>query len=362
MRIVEFIPQLGTGGAERFIIDLCNELVKDNEVYLLVSHDLAKFDFYIKEISNNVHVISFNKRKGLDISLFFKVFQTIKKINPDVVHTHLMSIVYVFFCCLFLRKPKYFHTVHNDAVVESDGLICGLFRRFLFKTGLSQPVTISNESLKSFINFYHINAPVIFNGRDIPKELTVSDNVRNEVESYKVTERTKIIVQLAHVGYQKRQDVMARVIDRLSKEGYDVSVLMIGTLDEEKMVSSIKALNNPRIHLIGVRSNPLEYLKIADGFGLCSSYEGLPISLIEAMGTGLVPICTPVGGIVDIIQDGDTGFLSDSIEEGDYYIAMKRFLSLSNKELSDMRMNILNKYEGLTMSECALKYISLFRK
>lgn len=362
MKIIEFIPQLGTGGAERFTVDLCNELVNDNEVYLLVSHNLAEFGFYTKEISNKVHVISFNKRKGFDITLFFKVLKTIRKIQPDVVHTHLMAIVYVSLSCLLLWRPRYFHTIHNNANVESDGFICSLFRRFLFKTRLCQPITISNESLKSFVKFYHMNAPVIFNGRNVPKELTVSEDVRNEVNSYKVTESTKIIVQLAHIGYQKRQDVMARVIDRLSNEGYDVSVLMIGTHDEEKMVSSIKALKNPRIHLLGVRSNPLEYLKLADGFGLCSSYEGLPISLIEAMGTGLIPICTPVGGIIDIIKDGESGFLSASIAEDDYYAVMKKFLSLSDKECCDMRINVLKQYEKLTMSQCALKYISLFRK
>lgn len=362
MKIVEFIPQLGTGGAERFTIDLCNELVKGNEVYLLVSHDLKKFGFYTKEISDKVHVISFKKRNGFDIFLFFKVFKTIRKIKPDIIHTHLMSIVYISLTCVLFRKPKYFHTLHNDAVVESDGFIGAFFRRFLFKTRLCKPVTISNESLRSFVNFYHMNAPIIYNGRDIPKNLIISENVKKEIASYKVTEKTKIIVQLAHVGYQKRQDVMARVIDRLYKEGYDVSVLMIGTHDEENMVNSIKALENPRIHLLGVRSNPLEYLKLADGFGLCSSYEGLPISLIEAIGVGLIPICTPVGGIVDIIKDGYSGFLSDSIEEYDYYKAMKKFLSLSEQEIYNIRMNVSKQYEKLTMSECASKYISLFKK
>lgn len=362
MKIVEFIPQLGTGGAERFTVDLCNELVKNNEVYLLVSHDLLKFDFYTREVSDKVHVISFEKRNGIDLLLFFKVLIKLRQIKPDVVHTHLMSIVYVSLSCLLFRKPKYFHTLHNSAIIESDGFICSLFRRFLFKTRLCQPITISNESLKSFVDFYHLEAPVIFNGRDVPKDLIVSECVRKEFESHKVTKNTKVIVQLAHVGYQKRQDVMARIIDRLSKEGYDVSVLMIGTHDEKRMVDSIKSIGNPRIHLLGVRSNPLEYLKLADGFGLCSSYEGLPISLIEAMGTGLIPICTPVGGIVDFVKDGYTGFLSLSVEEHDYCIAMKRFLSLPDQKIYTMRINVLKQYEELTMSKCASKYIALFRK
>ena len=40
MKIIEFIPQLGSGGGERFTIDLCNELAKRHEVILVVSHSL----------------------------------------------------------------------------------------------------------------------------------------------------------------------------------------------------------------------------------------------------------------------------------------------------------------------------------
>ena len=360
MKIVEFIPQLGTGGAERFTVDLCNEISKHHEVYMLVSHDLEKFGHYTKEISDRVHVVSFKKKEGFDISLFFKVFKTIKKIKPDVVHTHLMSIVYVTFCCIFYRKPLYFHTVHNSAKEESDGKIGTMFRRFLFKNKFVHAVTISNESRKSFVGYYGVNAPVIFNGRDIPDLINVSAEVRREIEAYRVTNNTKIIVQLAHVGNQKRQDVMARVVIRLLKEGFDLSVLMIGTHDEKRMVDNIKSMSCDRIHLLGVKSNPLEYLAAADAFGLTSSYEGLPISLIEAIGIGLIPICTPVGGIIDVVKDGVCGFLSASIEEDDYYVALKRYLMLSDEQLTKMKSKVKEAYKPYTMSECAHNYLTLF--
>ncbi len=54
---------------------------------------------------------------------------------------------------------------------------------------------------------------------------------------------------------------------------------------------------------------PLEYLKMGDAYALCSSYEGMPISLIEAIGVGCIPVCTPVGGIVDVVHNGENGFL-----------------------------------------------------
>lgn len=66
MKILEIIPQLSSGGGERFVVDLCNELSKEHDVTLMVLHSLDKVDFYLKEVSNNVRVVSMNKRMGLD--------------------------------------------------------------------------------------------------------------------------------------------------------------------------------------------------------------------------------------------------------------------------------------------------------
>ena len=47
-------------------------------------------------------------------------------------------------------------------------------------------------------------------------------------------------------------------------------------------------------------------MSLADYFVLSSDFEGLPLTLIEAMSMGITPICTPAGGVVDVIKDGKT--------------------------------------------------------
>ena len=76
---------------------LCNELSKEHDVTLMVLHSLDKVDFYLKEVSNNVRVVSMNKRMGLDIGLLFRVYRYIRREKPDVVHTHLRAIYVYFF-------------------------------------------------------------------------------------------------------------------------------------------------------------------------------------------------------------------------------------------------------------------------
>ena len=78
------------------------------------------------------------------------------------------------------------------------------------------------------------------------------------------------------------------------------------------------------------------------------------------MGLGLPSVCTPVGGIVDLITDGKNGFLSSGMSEECYYSALKRFLNMNNEELQHMRECVLNSYTPFTMTTCAMQYEKLF--
>lgn len=361
MKIIEFIPQLGSGGGERFTVDLCNELAERNEVILCLSHSLDKIGFYKDDINEKIRVVCFNKKAGMDLGLLFRFYKFVKKEKPNVVHTHLSAIEYTILANYLCRDTFFFHTVHNDAEKETMGLrISRIVRKFMFGKKRTCPVTISKESQKSFELFYGMSAPMIPNGRNIPSNLEVSNVVCDEIKRYKETSHTKILVHLAHIDKVKRQHISAKAVDRLTKEGYDIAILYIGKQREKEILAQIESINNPRIHLLGEKNNPLEYLKMADAFCLCSEYEGFPISLIEAIGVGCVPICTPVGGIVNVIKNRVNGFLTDDISEKSFYSTLKQYLDLSESEKNTMRQMATASYAPYSMTECASKYLSLF--
>lgn len=359
MKVLEIIPQLSSGGAERFVVDLCNELCQRHNVTLMVYYNLAEHGFYLHELSTRVKVISLDKKIGRDFRLFQKVDQVIKSIRPDVVHIHTRAINYIFPSLLIRRGLKCFMTIHSAADKEAGNKAGKILRKILFR-GRIVPVTISEESLRSFKDFYGIDAPMIPNGRNVKRDRCVPEAIVNEVASYKKTSKTRVLVNVARFTEVKRQDMLARIIARLSGEGYDITSLFIGKHLDKDVLNDVRKVKCEDIHILGEKNNPLDYLMLADAFCLCSSYEGMPISLIEAMGLGIVPVCTPVGGIVDVI-DQSNGFLSDNLSEEAYYGALKRFLETDQAELDVMRNSLIASYEPYSMSECALKYETLFK-
>lgn len=361
MKILEIIPQLSSGGGERFTVDLCNKLSETEDVTLVVFHSLEKYGFYYRDLSSKVRVISLNKRIGFDFRAVIQLNSLIKTLSPDVVHTHLRAISYCVLSILLNRSILYFHTVHNAANREAAGRLSGWLRKLLFRYRFVTPITISPESKKSFIELYKIDAPMIFNGRNIPPEEFLSTEVREEVKTYCQNADTRILVCIARFYPQKRLPLLARITKRLETEGYNFTLLIIGNSKNEEIRREVESYSCQNLHILGERHNPIDYLRVADAFCLCSSHEGMPISFIEAIGVGAIPICTPVGGLVNVIKNNENGFLSNNLSEEAYYDVLKNFLELPTSQIVALKKQTMKAYEPFSMDLCASKYLSLFQ-
>lgn len=358
MKILEIIPQLGQGGAERFVVDLSNELSKSDDVTLVVLHSIDRTGFFAKEISPKVKLISMNKRMGMDWQLFFRLAKLIREEKPDVVHTHLRGIVYTFLSYIFPSKIKFVHTVHNDAKMEAGGGVSKWCRKFAFGLKRVHPVTISEESQRSFNEFYHLPSTLIYNGRPAYDFNTNISKVQQELENIKTNKQAKIIVNIARIQPQKNQLPLAKAVDNLNKQGHAIELAIIGNKADKQIVNNIEALNSPYVHLLDVRTNPRDYMRAADAFCLSSIYEGMPITLIECFSVGAIPLCTPVGGIVNMIQDSENGLLAQSSNQEGIEQILQRFLELKDETITNMKDKSLKTFERFNMQHCCQQYIT----
>lgn len=362
MKILEIIPQLSQGGAERFVIDLCNELSKEHEVVLIVLHNTDNRSFFLKELSKNVRLININKQMGMDWNLFFKIAKLIKKEKPNVVHTHLRAILYTILSFTFFSKIKFIHTIHSDAEKEAGGYISKWCRKYAFGLKRVHPVTISEESQRSFEKFYHLPSTLIYNGRPSYDINTNISAVLQELNKVKTNKDARIIVNIARIQPPKNQLSLAKAIINLNKQNYAIELAIIGEKANKQITNDIVALNSPYVHLLDIRTNPRDYMRAADAFCLSSIYEGMPITLIECFSVGAVPLCTPVGGIVNMIKDGENGLLAKSSSQEDIEKMLKKFLQLPNSEIERIKTSSLNTFKRFDMNQCAKNYISLFNQ
>jgi N-acetyl-alpha-D-glucosaminyl L-malate synthase BshA len=120
--------------------------------------------------------------------------------------------------------------------------------------------------------------------------------------------------QLIHVSNfraVKRVNDLVTAFAQIADEVPDVDLLLIGdgpTRPEVDRLIRKFELNN-RIRCPGFKRDVYQYLRCSEAFALSSELEGAPLSLLEAMSCALPVISTAVGGIPEIIQDGENGLL-----------------------------------------------------
>lgn len=360
MTILQIIYSLGSGGAERFVVDLSNELSKDksNNIVLvtIVDDGTQQNRHYLSEISENVKYICLGTKSGFHIRSFIRVFKTIRALKPDIVHAHCNLLMLYLPALLLLTRVKYFHTLHNLAEVCLRFSFLKPINRYFYK-GRIKPITISDICLRSYTSLYGLkNAYCIPNGRTSVTTTAELKNVQQEINALKNTLQDKVFVHIARYGKQKNQQLLFDTFNRLYKENAQVQLLVIGAGHQDP--SNLLGVPCPIIHIMGEKKNIGDYLSQADFFILSSFWEGLPISLLEAMSMGVIPVCTPAGGIPDVITDGVTGYLSPSFDNNDFYFTIKRALTdMKRIDKNKITAEYNNKY---SMVECAKNYLEVY--
>lgn len=359
MKILEVVPNLQAGGAETFVVNLSNTLAqnKDVEVTILTLYPPEESEFLRKKIISRVNVINLEKHNGIDLKLPFEIMRLIKRGKYDIAHFHVQAIIYCFLSCLFIRRTRYFATIHNDAFKESCGLH-RLVRKILFKAGLCRAITISEDSDKSFKKLYRTGASMINNGV-VRSHKNINESI---LKQFNLDGKDLLFVNVASFMPNKNQLSIARAANKLINEGNNIKVLFLGKIWDENYYKEVLKETSNKVFVVGEVSNPIDYMSLANFFILPSVYEGMPISLLEAMSVDCIPIVTPVGGCRNVIQDGVNGLICPTPDVDDVYVTMKRAILMGEKNKSRIKAQIKKDFENYTIDKCTDLHIKLFEK
>lgn len=330
MKIIQVMPEFGLAGAETMCENLTNALVKKGHKVMVVS--LYNYYSPITERleANGVKIEYLGKKSGLDVSIIKKLRKVFKREVPDVIHTHLYLLKYCFLAS-YGMNVRLVHTVHNVAKEENNRLD-RMINGYCFRHKKVTPVALTDLVKESILDEYGLNAkdvPVVFNG--IPLERCVKKL------DYMLGERIKIL----HIGRYsdaKNHPELIKAVASLHQSYPNVELHLIGEgVLKDKVKESIQQCNaGEYVYEHGTTSNPYKYLHESDIFVLPSKYEGMPMTLIEAMGTALPIVASRVGGIPNMIEDNKEGLLCDPNAD-DIVRALTRLV-----EDADLRKNLGN--------------------
>lgn len=363
-KIVQVLPALGWGGAQVFCIQLCNQLVqREGYEVTLVSmyHHKPNKHLPLEMLDKRIQFITLGKHRGFDAGMFIKLWKLMARLKPDVVHSHLHAGYYCFLGYLRIKAAfNKIHTFHNLVKRDAPWMGRKAYKHFFTKQIIT-PVSISEEVFKGAKEEYGSSVKILIeNGSDPVKPTVLFAATADKIKGFKKNSDTKVLVNVARISAQKNQQLLQDCMRQL--QGENVVCIVVGDYvkDDKKIYDSLIATKPDNVYYVGKVANVSDYLLNADAFVLSSIFEGAPISLLEALSAQVVPVCTPVGGLKDVITK-DIGILSTEVSVESYLTALKTYLNTSKPELDLFKKNGKALFENAySMKSCAEKYEAIY--
>lgn len=349
-----------------------------NNVYILQE---MGYEIHYASNFNNVHYGSDNHRldgtgiikhqvdfvrSPFKLKANYKAYKQLKQVmgeeHYDMVHCHTpMGAVIARLVAKAHRKngTKVFYTAHGFHFYKGAPLKNWLFfypvERWLAKY-TDVLITINKEDYACAKRFCHKKATQVEYipgvGIDTEKIAGIAGAVDRDERRRALGLGTEdfVLINAAELSQRKNQKVILEAVKELRENyGTEVKVLLCGRgpLQQQLEQYAKEAGIEEQVKFLGYRTDVYELYAASDCFIFSSLQEGLPVALMEAMAAGLPVVCSRIRGNVDLVEDGENGYLVEVMDGSQYAEKIENVHSKSGlKEImSENNRRSIEKYK-----------------
>ncbi|MEO2089255.1 MAG: glycosyltransferase, partial [Gemmataceae bacterium] len=324
---------LDVGGLERIVLALIHEGRRRGQRVSVVC--MEKPGALADEArAAGAEVISLDKPPGRRSEYVGKAANLLARLNPDVVHTHQIGAAWYVGPGSAERRIPVLHTEHGNHFARTSSWTAAAKARLLYRRTakwVGRFCCVSAEIAAAVTRWGTVPrrlVEVVPNGIDT----TVADGLPSPADAKAAIGLPPDAVVVGTVGRLnevKRQDRLLRAAVELRPRYPNLRLLIVGDGPERSLLEKLAGeLGLVEIATFaGFQPKPELYLRAMDVFTLTSRSEGFPVSILEAWAVGVPVVCTAVGGIPDVVADGETGLLVAPDDAGGLVAALARPLA-----------------------------------
>ncbi len=331
MRVVQIIDSLNLGGAERVAVNIANQLVdKIDKSFLCTTREEGPLK---EELNNDVGYFFLNRKKTLDFKAIKRLrdFITVNKIG--VVHAHASSYFISSIIKILLPRVQLIWHDHlgNRSQIKPNSSFVLKLSSYCF----DKVITVNSELANWAKTNLKTNEAIY-----IP-----NFTVRSKVDSYTQLNgvRSKRILYLANLRNPKNHLLLLRVFYDLNESFQDWTLHLVGKDYNDNYSKEIKSFIKSKalesnVFLLGQRNDVSNIISQCSIGVLTSTYEGLPMALLEYGLGSLAVVVTDVGQCKEVVSD--YGFVVKSQSESELKKALIKLMS--NEELRTEKRRAYN--------------------
>lgn len=327
MNILYLLFSFTTGGTERLVTDICNEMiVQGHHVHLYIVNDL--YDETMINALNPKVQLYLQKRpvgSGGKLQTIFRLAQYIHKHKFDVIHCNSADAPELLILKpLMFPKTKVLYTIHSMNCYNKMHPLRIFYRNLLCHRLIAVSDSVRQEMLSSGAKKEKLIT--VYNAVNMHRFVQPSDRSLN-------TDKV-VLGNVARLDYRtKGQDILIRALGILQKQHPNIHCIFAGTVGQgqEQNLKDLQDLAkqcdlSDRITFLGNVNDIPGFLRTLDIFVLPSRSEAFGISLVEAMAMGVPCIASRLDGPVEVLKSGQLGLLFDADNPRDLANKIKTML------------------------------------
>ena len=304
--ILILITKADIGGAQVHVLEILKRL-RQRYRFVLACGEKDYLSERATELGVEVRILNHLKRPinlAEDRRGYSECVKLLRELKPDLLHTHSSKAGVIGRLAAWRTGTSSLFTAHGWAFTQGAPAIQRAYGLLLESVLCRLPgrvITISNYDFE-LAKRYRVGAKrnrfLVKNGISRPEMPKPQTSVED--------------LQILTIGRLSPVKNHAMLLQALAKLSLPFHARIIGEGEcRPALENQIKRLGlEARVELLGEVTRTTEYLAQADLFVLTSNYEGLPLSVLEAMSTGLPVIATDVGGVKEAVLHEQTGLLS----------------------------------------------------
>ncbi len=341
---IQLLPLLS--GVQNIMLSLIENLDEEMFEFAVASAPDGPLIGKLKEMKIKHYAIPKLIRKItiFDIFVFWRLYRIFRINNFDIVHTHSSKTGFIGrITARFAGIKVVIHTIHGFPFNPFQPLTKQIFFELLEKIAAffcDKAISVNKTERQLAIEKHIIpenKILTIYNGID--EASPWSEIFRKEFGFHK---DDKIFGSVSRFSKQKNIISMIKIAIEIVEANDKIKFVFIGDgelwEDAKKMVRS-KNLS-AEILLPGWKSSVVNWLAFFDVFILYSLWEGLSLSILEAMSTGLPIIASDIKGNNELVKNGYNGFLV-KIGNKDSFVKNILWISTHDRERDEMSKNSL---------------------
>ncbi|MBD7945775.1 MULTISPECIES: glycosyltransferase family 4 protein [Psychrobacillus] len=308
MRIVQLITHMNElGGAQVHVRDLSRQLITDGHEVTIMSggEETTDSDLVVDGIAYvRTKFLRRNINLWKDVQAILEIRKKLKELSPDIVAIHSSKAgILGRIACWSLRLPFVF-TAHGWAFAEGVETRKKMFYRLIEKQ--------VGKLSRTVITVCEQDRLLAINNGVLPSEklVTITNGVHdNSILSNRTKKDEVVIVMVARFEAPKKHLDVIKALAQIKDLQWKMIFVGDGSLKQEVMLATVENELDNRVFFLGNCSDVSSVLKNSDLFVLTSSWEGLPLSILEAMMHSLPVISSDVGGVKEAVSNNKNGFL-----------------------------------------------------